>query len=103
MLKRIPMLLLAAGLSTSAISDDYVARARGGDMVRLTQQACHSDILAHVPLPFHEAMQAAQAVIDGKQYRACWINMGDGHIGLVYEDADQARIPIEHFKRDGGI
>ena len=102
-MKRIIAALIAAGFYTSAISDDYVARARGGDMVRLTQQPCPGDILAHVPPPFHEAMQAAQAVIDGKQYRACWINMGDGSIGLVYEDADQARIPIEHFKRDGGI
>ncbi len=98
------VLVLAAALAAGpAMSDDYVARARGGDMVRLTQQACPAEILAHVPPPFHEAMQAAFAVIDGKQYRACWINMGDGSIGLVYEDADQARIPIEHFKRDGGI
>jgi hypothetical protein len=94
---------IAAGFATSAISDDYVARARGGDMVRLTQQACPAEILAHGPPPFHEAMQAAFAVIDGKQFRACWVSMGDGHISLVYEDADQARIPIQHFQRDGGI
>jgi hypothetical protein len=102
-MKRIIAALIAAGITTSAISDDYVARARGGDMVRLTQQACPAEILVFVPPDFHAHMQAAFAVIDGKQYRACWINMGDGHIGLVYEDADQARISIEHFKRDGGI
>jgi hypothetical protein len=102
-MKRTVIAVLSAGLSTFAISDDYVARARGGDMVRLTQQACPAEILVFVPPDFHAHMQAAFAVIDGKQFRACWVSMGDGHISLVYEDADQARIPIQHFQRDGGI
>jgi hypothetical protein len=103
MLKRASMLLLAAGLSTSAISDDYVARARGGDMVRLTQQPCPAEILAFVPPDFHAHMQAAFAVIDGKQYRACWLLRPDGQVVVQYADGDGGLVPVEHFKPEAGI
>ena len=98
------VLVLAAALAAGpAMSDDYVARARGGDMVRLTQQACPSDILVFVPPDFHAHMQAAFAVIDGKQYRACWLLRPDGQVVVQYADGDGGLVPVEHFKPEAGI
>ena len=98
------VLVLAAFLAAGpAMSDDYVARARGGDMVRLTQQACPAEILAFVPPDFHAHMQAAFAVIDGKQHRACWLLRPDGQVVVQYADGDGGLVPVEHFKPESGI
>jgi hypothetical protein len=91
------LLLCAALVAVPALADDLVAR-QGDDSVRLAESPCTSErILAQLPAGMHGDFKAASAVVEGKNFVACWRAAGNAAF-LVYEDGDQGVIPMDELK-----
>lgn len=101
------LLIFIAALSFWGVvwASDLVAR-NGNDTVRLTQAACHAEILPLLAMVFPTAapnFRAAHAEIDGASFRACWILRPDGKVLLQYEDTDTGLIHVQEFQRAPGV
>jgi hypothetical protein len=104
-MKRFLVFIIAMLCWGGALADDLVAR-NGNDTVRLTQQACHTEVLPLLAMVYPaaaERFRAAYAQVDGADYRACWILRPDGKVLLQYEDTDAGLIPWADFKRAPSI
>jgi hypothetical protein len=91
--------LLAAGL---AMADD-VARM-GNDTIRLRRTECPTEVLAQIPESLRDTeafqasnFQAADATVQGKTFRGCWMMRQDGRVFLIYEDGDVGLIRRSEF------
>lgn len=91
--------LLAAIVAFPA-SADYVSR-QGADYIRLTEGECP----ASVPMPADQRSRflGAVAVVDGKEYRACWALRQDGMVLVFYDDGDAGLIHSSQFKPEEGL
>ena len=88
----------AAFVAAPALADELVA-SNGSDSVRLSDKPCSSDqVLKQLTPKFREQMKEASAVVDGQNFRACWIVDGES-AHLLYEDGDQGLIPLTDFKQ----
>jgi hypothetical protein len=85
-------------VAAPALADELVA-SNGQDSVRLSDKPCSNDqVLKQLTPKFREQMKDASAVVDGQNFRACWIVDGDS-AHLLYEDGDQGLIPLTDFKQ----
>ncbi len=94
-------LVLCAALATLAaapvFAQDLIAR-QGDDSVRLSDDACKSDlILSRLEPGDVKEYHAASAVFQGQRFQACWRMMGNAAY-LIYEDGDQGVIPAQELK-----
>lgn len=92
---------LFALLALPALADDLVA-TNGRDSVRLTQGACHAEVLPLLAIAFPQVadrFRAATAQVEGSGYTACWLMRPDGKVLLIYPDGDTGLIPWSDFKR----
>ncbi len=96
--------LIAASIvafSASVSAQSLVAR-QGGDSVRLSEQPCPVQVMPHLPQQMAGEFKAALTHIGGVHYVACWRRVGvAAHV--IYEDGDQALIPMAEFKEDVGV
>jgi len=98
-MKAVAAVIAAAAALAAAptFAQDLVAR-QGEDSVRLSDAACQSElVLNRLEGEQHEEFHAATAVFQGKNFQACWRQMGNVAF-LVYEDGDQGIIPIQELK-----
>jgi hypothetical protein len=80
-----------------SFAQDLIAR-QGDDSVRLSEQACKSDlVLSRIEPGTAAEFHAASAVFQGQRFQACWRMMGNAAY-LVYEDGDQGIIPVHELK-----
>jgi hypothetical protein len=92
-------LLCAAALAAAPVLADELVASNGQDSVRLSDQPCSSEqVLQQLTPKFREVMKDASAVVDGQQFRACWIVDGES-AHLLYEDGDQGLIPLTDFRQ----
>jgi hypothetical protein len=99
---RFILFLVAALFCGRAFADDFIAR-QGADSVRLTAAACPAEIAAVVPESWRDKAQAAHAIVNGKQYPACWAARSDGWVILQYADGDVGMARLESFRRAPGV
>jgi hypothetical protein len=92
--------LLCAALSSFA--DDLVFR-NGKDYIRLQEQPCSPVVQAHIQPQYLDRFMGAVAVVNGRQYLACWTVLDAARVVVVYEDADNGIVPIEALKPEPGI
>ena len=88
-------------LSLPAFAASIVMRAQdtNGDYVRLFDKPCANDIvLARTPSDFRPNMRAGEGSFGGKIVGMCWLALPDGTIGMLYDDGDQGRMPMDAFK-----
>jgi hypothetical protein len=89
-MKRI--LIAAAMLAAGTAHADFIAHS-GRNHVRLMMTGCE------LPIPQKDVMLAAAAVIDGKEFKACWAPISRELIHITYEDGDEGRLPLSAFKK----
>ena len=88
----------AALVAAPAFADELVA-SNGQDQVRLSDKPCSNEqVLGRLTPKLRDQMKDASAVVDGQNFRACWIVDGDA-AHLLYEDGDQGLIPLADFKQ----
>ena len=98
-MKRLLFAVLFASFTAAASSTVMRMDDGQGHYVRLFATPCNNDmVLARTPPNFRPRMQAGETKIDGKLYGMCWTALPDGTVGIVYEDGDQGRLPIQAFK-----
>lgn len=90
-------LAAAAFAAAPSYAQDLIAR-QGNDSVRLSEDACKSDlVLSRLEPGTAGDFHAASAEFQGKHFQACWRMMGNAAY-LVYEDGDQGIIPATELK-----
>jgi len=90
-------LAAAAFAASPSFAQTLVAR-QGEDSVRLSDDACKSDLVVSRLEPgMADEFHAASAVFQGKRFQACWRMMGNAAY-LIYEDGDQGIIPASELK-----
>ena len=88
---------LTAFAVAPSFAQDLIAR-QGDDSVRLSEEACKSDlVLSRLEPGIAAQFHHASAVFQGQRYQACWRMMGNAAY-LVYEDGDQGIIPARELK-----
>ena len=88
---------LATLAAAPAFAQDLIAR-QGNDSVRLSEDACKSDLIISRLEPGDiKEYRAASAVFQGQRFNACWRMMGNAAY-LIYEDGDQGIIPAQELK-----
>lgn len=92
--------LLAAG---SCYASDYVAKIDKDNSIRLTEEPCPVEVIQHIPQGSRGFFQRAYAVLNGKQWAACWATRTDGNVLMVYSDGDQGLVPLGAFKMENGV
>ncbi|GAB3770128.1 hypothetical protein GCM10028796_36430 [Ramlibacter monticola] len=99
MIKTVLLCAAAAAFALPTFAQELIAR-QGDDSVRLSENACNSELVLRRLEPATVAeYKAASAVFQGQRYTACWRIMGNvAH--LVYEDGDQGIIPVRELKPD---
>ncbi|MES3000357.1 MAG: hypothetical protein V4787_06665 [Pseudomonadota bacterium] len=93
-------LLCAAALvaATPAFADELVA-VSGADQIRLSDSPCSNEkVLSQLSPRARAMLRDASAVVQGQQFKACWIVDGES-AHLLYEDGDQGLIPLSDFKQ----
>lgn len=97
--KKILAVFLAIGLFSTAYAESFIAR-QGKDYVLVHKdKSCENKaILALIPKALAPQFHAAEAVVGGQKYQACFIESPQGVI-LVYEDGDQGLVPYEAFTK----
>lgn len=71
----------------------------GADFIRLFNVPCANDrVLARTPPQYRDALRAGEGFIGGKMYGMCWLALPDGSVGMVYEDGDAGRLPVQAFR-----
>ena len=100
MRKLIAAILLAASPAFAA-DVDMVAK-NGADVVRLSDSPCvHAGTLGQLQPHWRAKFKKARAQIGGKDFFACWIADENG-VYILFEDGDEARVPMAMFKPDAG-
>jgi len=88
---------LAAFAAAPGFAQDLIAR-QGDDSVRLSEDACRSElVLSRLEPGMHAQFRAASAQFQGQRFQACWRMMGNAAY-LIYEDGDQGVIPATELK-----
>jgi hypothetical protein len=88
---------LATLAAAPVFAQDLIAR-QGDDSVRLSEEACKSDlVLSRLEPGDIKDYHAASAVFQGQRFQACWRMMGNAAY-LIYEDGDQGIIPAQELK-----
>lgn len=88
---------IATLAAAPVFAQDLIAR-QGDDSVRLSDDACKSDlILSRLEPRDIKEYHAASAVFQGQRFNACWRMMGNAAY-LIYEDGDQGIIPAQELK-----
>ena len=98
-------LLVALLVLFSAHSAAQVMRAEDGQgsYLRLFSQPCANDrVLARTPPAHRQSLHAGEAKVNGTVYGMCWLALPDGTVGILYEDGDQGRMPIQAFRPEVG-
>lgn len=73
---------------------DLIAK-QGADYLLLREDgACLPALLEQFPEEYRTRAYPAEAMVDGKKYVGCWVQVGDV-AGLLYEDGDIGQIPME--------
>ena len=98
-------LLMAALLAAGPALAEKVA-SNGSNELRLLDAACdHADILPHLKPEFHHRFKRAQATLQGRVIRACWIHTaeddGEDTFYVIFEDGIGASYPAQLFKEAG--
>jgi hypothetical protein len=103
MLKRILVSLAAAGLSTFAQADDFVAR-NGRNTLRLTQEPCTVQAaIDSVRDEFASLHRQGVLLVPGQPpLLLCWVAVGDV-VQTMDEEGNYAPVPLSAFKREDGI
>ena len=71
----------------------------GADFIRLFNIPCANDlVLAKAPPEYRAELRAGEGHIDGKTYGMCWLALPDGSVGMIYEDGDAGRLPVQAFR-----
>jgi hypothetical protein len=92
-------LLCAAALVAAPVLADELVASNGQDSVRLSDKPCSNDeVLKQVTPNIRRMMRDANAVVQGQQFKACWVVDGES-AHLLYEDGDQGLIPLADFKQ----
>ena len=99
MIKTFLVCAAVAAFAAPSFAQELIAR-QGNDSVRLSENACSSELVLRRLEPATVAeYKAASAEFQGQRYTACWRIMGNvAH--LVYEDGDQGIIPVRELKPD---
>ena len=86
--------IVGAGIAMLAFSAqaDFLA-SDGKNTIRLATVPCELD------LPTRDVMLAASAVIDGKNWKACWAPVSRDAIAVIFEDGDQLMLPVSILRR----
>jgi hypothetical protein len=85
-------------LFASPVFADEVVASSGTDSVRLSDSPCSNEqVLSKLSPRAREVLRDATAVVQGQQFRACWLVDGQA-AHLLYEDGDQGLIPLSDFK-----
>jgi hypothetical protein len=88
---------IATLAAAPVFAQDLIAR-QGDDSVRLSEEACKSDlVLSRLEPGDIKDYHAASAVFQGQRFQACWRMMGNAAY-LIYEDGDQGIIPAQELK-----
>jgi hypothetical protein len=88
---------IATLAAAPVFAQDLIAR-QGDDSVRLSDDACKSDLIISRLEPGDiKEYHAASAVFQGQRFNACWRMMGNAAY-LIYEDGDQGIIPATELK-----
>ena len=88
---------LATLAAAPVFAQDLIAR-QGDDSVRLSEEACKSDlVLSRLEPGDIKEYHAASAMFQGQRFQACWRMMGNAAY-LIYEDGDQGIIPAQELK-----
>jgi hypothetical protein len=88
---------LATLASAPVFAQDLIAR-QGDDSVRLSEEACKSDlVLSRLEPGDIKDYHAASAMFQGQRFQACWRMVGNAAY-LIYEDGDQGVIPAQELK-----
>jgi hypothetical protein len=88
---------IATLAAAPVFAQDLIAR-QGDDSVRLSDDACKSDLIISRLEPGDiKEYHAASAVFQGQRFNACWRMMGNAAY-LIYEDGDQGIIPAQELK-----
>ena len=87
---------------TGAALAGSVSATGGSDVVTLYERACPAKIVDlaaknKVPEPILATMQAANAIVSGQPFQACWFEYHD-IVVVVYEDGDMGMISKGAFK-----
>ena len=82
----------AIALAAGSAHADFVA-SDGKNTIRLATVPCELD------LPTRDVMLAASAVIDGKDWKACWAPVSRDAIAVIFEDGDQLMLPVSILRR----
>ena len=88
---------IATLAAAPVFAQDLIAR-QGDDSVRLSDEACKSDlVLSRLEPGDVKEYHAASAMFQGQRFQACWRMVGNAAY-LVYEDGDQGIIPAHELK-----
>ena len=96
-------ILVCAGIAMLAFSAqaDLVA-TNGENSLRLKQEPCtNATIVPMIREEFRPQFKAGSAEIAGKRFQTCWIDTGDGVYFVMFDDGDDASVPITAFVEVG--
>lgn len=93
---------LALACAPALAQNNMVAKS-GADYVRLTQADCHPEVARLLPPELVSMFKAAHAVLEGRQWKACWVVRADANVLVVYSDGDLQAIPIRFFSLEEGV
>lgn len=100
-MKKLILGLLTAVLATVAGATgpmEYIARQGSDYVIVHTGSACTNDkILSVIPAEYQDKFRAAEAHVNGQDYKACFI-LHEEMVYLVYEDGDKGVIPASAFE-----
>lgn len=90
---------LALAFACSAAAQTVMRADDGqGNYVRLFSKPCSNGaVLARTPPEHRKSLHLGETKIEGKIYGMCWLVLPDGTIGMLYEDGDQGRMPMQAF------
>lgn len=107
------LLLLSACASVATMPaakapspQDYVlvGRSPAGDViVTLREIPCAPEVLIHIPAEWQKHFKGGDSIFDGKPYKACWAEPGDGTYVLMFEDGGHGRVPMSQFKKEPSV
>jgi hypothetical protein len=90
--------LLVALACISASAEDFIYTEGKNSVTAFGSIACQSDIRAKIKPEHQSKFRAGKVTIDGKEYRACWIEL-NGQVFVVDEDGDSFEIPSHQFRK----
>ncbi len=81
----------------SAGGADSILGEDGADSITLTDRRCYREITPHISSEVRGMWRAADAVLAGRRWKACWARGGGSSLIVLYSDGDYSVRDMSEF------